>query len=92
MIMLPNQSMLAEKIHSYDTPTSANGDHKGASPHVLYIQHIDALMHGLGIHNIFTKSITKNLFFELIQVNKRTYCKHFSHFYVMSIIKGLFSP
>ena len=51
------------KRHSYDAPPSANDDHQGASPHVLYLQHIDALMHDLVIHNIFTKYITKKLFF-----------------------------
>ena len=61
------------KIHSYDSPPSTNDDHQGASPHVLCLQHIDALMHDLGIHNIFTKFITKNLFFQLIQVKKSTY-------------------
>ena len=60
------------KIHSYDSPPSTNDDHQGSSPHVLCLQHIDALMHDLGIHNIFTKSITKKLFFQLTQVKKRT--------------------
>ena len=62
-----------KKIHYYDAPPSANDDHQGDSPHVLCLQHIDALMHDLVIHNIFTKSITKKLFFQLIQVKKRTY-------------------
>ena len=61
------------KIHSYDSPPSTNDDLQGASPHVLCLQHIDALMHDLGIHNIFTTSITKKLFFQLIQVNKMTW-------------------
>ena len=50
------------KNHSYDSPPSSNDKHQGASPHVLCLQYIDALMHDLGIHNIFTNSITKNLF------------------------------
>ena len=60
------------KIHSYDAPPSSSDDHHMASPHDLCLQHSDALMHDLGIHNIFTKSITKKLFFQLIQVKKRT--------------------
>ena len=55
------------KIHSYDAPPSTNDDIQGASPYVLCLQHIDALMHDLGIHNIFTKK----LFIMLIQVNKK---------------------
>ena len=47
------------KIHSYDAPPSSNDDHQRASPHDLCLQHFDASMHDLGIHNIFTKSITK---------------------------------
>ena len=60
------------KIHSYDAPPSSIDDHQRASPHDLCLQHFDALMHDLGIHNIFTKSITKKLFFQLIQEKKRT--------------------
>ena len=60
------------KRHSYDAPPSSNYDHQRASPHCLCLQHFDALMHDLGIHNMFTKSITKKLFFQLIQVKKRT--------------------
>ena len=60
------------KKHSYDAPPSSNDDHQRASPHDLYLQHFDALMHDLGIHNIFTNSITKKLLFHLIQVKKRT--------------------
>ena len=48
------------KINSYDSPPSENDFLQGSSRHVLCLQHIDALMHDLGIHNIFTKSITKN--------------------------------
>ena len=33
------------KIHSYDAPPSTNDDLQGASPRVLCLQHIDALMH-----------------------------------------------
>ena len=36
--------------------------HQGASPHVLCLQYIDALMHDLGSHNIFIESLTKKLF------------------------------
>ena len=61
------------KIYFYDSPPSANDDHQRASPHDICLQHIDALMHDLSIHNIFTKSITKKLFFQLIQLKKRTY-------------------
>ena len=61
------------KIHSYDSPPSSSDDHQRASPHDLYLQHFDALMHDLGIHNIFTKCMTKKLFFQLIQVKKNTY-------------------
>ena len=50
------------KINSYYAPPSTNDNLLGASPHVLCLQHIDGLMHDLGIDNIFTKSITKNLF------------------------------
>ena len=60
------------KIHSYDSPPSSNYDHQRASPHDPCLQHFDALMNDLSIHNIFTKSITKKLFFHLIQVKKRT--------------------
>ena len=60
-------------ICSYDSPPSSNYAHQRASQHDLCLQHFDALIHDLGIHNIFTKSITKNLFFHIIQVNKRTY-------------------
>ena len=56
------------KIHSYDAPPSSSDDHQRASPHDLCLQHFDALMHDLGIHNMFTKK----LFFQLIQVNNRT--------------------
>ena len=59
------------KIHSYDAPPSSNYHHQMVSPHDLCLEHFDALMHDLGIHNIFMKSITKKLFFQLIQVNKR---------------------
>ena len=31
------------KRHSYDYPPSTNDDHQGASPHVLCLQHIDAM-------------------------------------------------
>ena len=65
------------KRHSYDAPISSSDDHQRASPHDLCLQHFDALMHDLGIHNIFTKSITKKLFFQIIQVKKRTYWRHF---------------
>ena len=51
------------KRHSYDSPPSSNDDYQRASPHDLCLQHFDALMHDLGIQNIFTNSITKNLFF-----------------------------
>ena len=60
------------KIHSYDSPPSSNDDHQKASPHDVCLQHFDVLMHDLGIHNIFTKSITKKLLFQLIQVKKKT--------------------
>ena len=59
------------KIHSYYSLPSSSDDHQRASPHHLCLQHFDALMHDLGIHNIFTKSITKKLF-QLIQVKKST--------------------
>ena len=61
------------KIHSYDYPQSSSDDHQRAFPHDLCLQHFDALMHDLGIHNIFTKSITKKLLFQLIKVKKRTF-------------------
>ena len=64
---------VCRKNNSYDSPPSSNYDLQGASPHVLCLQHIDAWTHDLGIHNIFTKSITKKLFIQLIQVNKNTY-------------------
>ena len=51
------------KRHSYDSPPSKNDDLQGASPHVLCLQHTNALMHDLGIRNIFTKSLTKSLSF-----------------------------
>ena len=51
------------KRHSYDAPPSSNDDHQRASLHDLCLQHFDALMHDLGIHNIFTNSITKKFFF-----------------------------
>ena len=60
------------KINSYDAPPTSNYNHQSASPHDFCLQHFDALMHDLGIHNIFTKSITKKLSFLLIQVKKRT--------------------
>ena len=65
------------KIYSYYSPPSSNDDYQRASPHDLCLQHFDALMHDLGIHNIFTKSITKKLFFKLIQVKKRTWWIYF---------------
>ena len=80
------------KIHSYDSPPSSSDDHQSASPHDLCLQHFDALMHDLGIHKLFTKSITKKLFFQLIQVNKRECWRHFDHLYVMSILEGGFYP
>ena len=55
------------KIHSYDAPLSSNDDHQSDSPHDLCLQHFDALMHDLGVHNIFTNSITKKLFFKLFK-------------------------
>ena len=61
------------KTHSYNTPPSSNDDHQRDSPHDLCLQHFDALMHDLGIHNIFTKYMTKKLLFHLIQVKNRTY-------------------
>ena len=51
------------KIHSYDAPPSSNYDHQRSSPCDICLQYFDALMHDLGIHNIFTKYITKKLFF-----------------------------
>ena len=57
------------KINSYYSPPSTNDDHQRASPHDLCLQHIVALMHDLGIHNIFTKK----LLFHLIQVKNRNY-------------------
>ena len=60
------------KIHSYDAPPSTNDDHQGASPHALCLQHIDALMHDLDIHNLFTKSITNKVLFQLIQTKNMT--------------------
>ena len=36
--------------------------------HMIFLYNTDASMHDLGIHNIFTNSITKKLFFQLIQV------------------------
>ena len=36
-----------------------------------YMGVLETLMHDLGIHNIFTKSITNKLFIQLIQVKKR---------------------
>ena len=57
-----------KKKHSYDSPPSTNDDLQGASPHVLCLQHIDALMRDLSIHKIFTK----RLLIQLIQVNKKT--------------------
>ena len=65
------------KRHSYDVPPSSNDDHQRASPHDLCLQHFDALIHDLGIHNIFTNSIRNKLFFYLIQVSMRTYWRHF---------------
>ena len=61
------------KNHSYYAPSSSYDDLQGPSPHVLCLQHIDALMHDLCIHNIFTNSITKKLLFQIIQVKKKTY-------------------
>ena len=46
--MILDKSMIAKKIHSYDSPPSSNDDHQRASPHDLCLQHIDALMHDLG--------------------------------------------
>ena len=60
------------KINSYDAPPSENDDHQSASPHDLCLQHIDALMHDLGIHDIFTNYITNKLFIQLIQVRNNT--------------------
>ena len=68
------------KIHSYDAPPSSNYDHQRASPHDPCLQHFDVLMHDLGIHNIFTKSISKKLFLQLTQVKKRTCWRHFLSF------------
>ena len=66
-----NYSIISEysciKIHSYDAPLSSNDDHQRDSPHDLCLQHFDALMHDLGVHNIFTNSITKKLFFKLFK-------------------------
>ena len=78
------------KIHSYDALPSSNDDHQRASPHDLCLHHFDALMHDLGIHNIFTKSITKKLFFHLIQLKKMTCWINFCLFF-KSIFKGIFS-
>ena len=63
---------VCSKKHSYDAPPSANDDLQGASPHVLCLQHIDALMHDLSIHNIFTKYITTKLLIQLIKVKNKT--------------------
>ena len=52
---------VCNKNHSYDAPPYSYDDLQWASLHFLCLQHIDALMHDLGIHNIFTKSITKKL-------------------------------
>ena len=60
------------KIHSYHSPPLANDDHQRASPHDIFLQHFDALMHDLGIHNIFTKSINKKLYFQVIPVKNKT--------------------
>ena len=65
------------KNHSYYSPSSAHDDLQGASLCFLCLRHIDALMHDLGNHDTFTKSITKKLFFQLIKINKRTCCRHF---------------
>ena len=80
------------KINSYDSPPSSNHDHQRASPHDLCLQHFDALMHDLGIHNIFTKFITKKLFIQFIQVKKKTILRNFYHLYVLCILEGGFSP
>ena len=64
---------VCSKRHSYDALPSSDDDFQGASPHVLCLQHIDALMHDLSIHNIFTNSIMKKLLFYLIQVKKKTH-------------------
>ena len=80
------------KRNFYDSPPSSNDDHQRASPHDLCLQHIDALMHDLGIHNIFTKSITKKLFFHIIQVKNRTRWIHFFIISLISILEGWFSP
>ena len=37
------------KNHSYDAPPTSNYDLQGSSPHVLCLQHINALMHD---HNL----------------------------------------
>ena len=65
------------KNNSYDVPQSYNYGLQGTSPHVLCLQHIDALMHDLGSNNIFTKSITKKFISQLIQVNNRTHRRNF---------------
>ena len=75
------------KKNSDDYPPSSNDDLQGASPHVFCLQHIDALMHDLGIHNIFTKK----LFLQLIQLKKMC-SRHFDHLCAMSILEGGFSP
>ena len=38
------------KINYYYSPPSSNHDHQRASPHVICLQHIDALMHLRHIH------------------------------------------
>ena len=80
------------KRHSYYSPLSSNDDHQRASPHDLCLQHFDALIHDLGIHNIFTKTITKKLLFQIIQMNKRTYRIHFLLFVSYPVLRGGFVP
>ena len=61
------------KLNSYDAPPSSNDDHQRDSLHDLCLEHFEVLMHDPGIDNIFTKSITKNLLFQLIKVKNITF-------------------
>lgn len=60
------------KKHSIDAPPSTKAEFKGTPTLIFCLHCIEKIVHDQGIYNIFTKSLTKKQYIQLIQVKKKT--------------------